>query len=121
LLSPPLGGSVAGGGVERVAGEDEFRIVEQLADLDEIVVAEAGGEQPVPELADGRADQPAAGSAAGPGGRVDHGADVGQAAGQHRAVDVPGPGAVGTAGVEQPPEGVLETVVQADVLGPAGV
>src|SRR4051812_1027457 len=102
-----MGGPVAGRGVERVAGEDQLRVVEQLADLDEVVVAEAGGEQPVPELADGGADQPAAGSAADPRGGVDDRADVGQPVGQHRAVDVPGPGAVGTPGVEQPTEGVL--------------
>src|SRR5436305_6460987 len=131
-LSAPGGGDVellagrpgrppAAGGVQGMSGEDEGGVVEEFADLDEFVVGEAGGEEPVPELADGGADEAGAGAAAGPGGGVDDGADVGQAGGHHGAVDVPGPGAVGTAGVEQPAEGVLEAVVPADVLGGAGV
>src|SRR5256885_3964417 len=104
-----------------MSGEDEGGVVEKLVYCDEVVVAEAGGEQPVPELADGGADEAGAGSAAGPGGGVDDGGDVGEAGGEHGAVDVPGPGAVGTAGVEQPSQGVLEAVVGADVLGTAGV
>ena len=67
-------------------------VVEEFADLDEFVVADAGGEEPVPQLTQRDADQVAAGAAAGPGGGVDDGGDVGQAGGEHGAVDVPGPG-----------------------------
>src|SRR2546423_9063995 len=74
-LSAPGGGDVellagrprcppAAGGVERVAGEDEGGVVEEFADVDEFVVAEAGGLQPVPELADGGADEAGARAAA---------------------------------------------------------